>query len=121
LSTAYPRAPRVSIRLCRDRLPPRALSAVFGFAAVPAVALIGATLLRRQYAWAAAAAVVAFFVPFLVFTNLHIVHSYYQTANAIFIIAAAGLGFAAGSGTRWGGGGAGGFLLLLGGGRLLFF
>ena len=29
------------------------------------------------------------------FTNLHIVYSYYQTANAIFIIAAVGLGLAA--------------------------
>jgi hypothetical protein len=52
-------------------------------------------LLRRDYAYAAVAAVLAFLVPFLVFTNLHIVHSYYQTANAIFIIAAVGLGLAA--------------------------
>jgi hypothetical protein len=40
------------------------------------------------------AAMRAFLVPFIAFTNLHIAHSYYQTANAIFIIAAAGLGVA---------------------------
>lgn len=28
----------------------------------------------------------AFFLPLLIFTNLHIVHNYYQVANAIFII-----------------------------------
>lgn len=30
-----------------------------------------------------------FFVPIVIFTNLHIVHQYYQSANAIFAIAAA--------------------------------
>jgi hypothetical protein len=51
-------------------------------------------LLRREYAYAAAGALLGFFLPFFVFTNLHIVHFYYQTANTIFIIAAAGLGLA---------------------------
>ena len=86
---------RISPALWRDAIFDRTLTNTFGYAAVPAVALIGATLLRREYAYPALAAVLAFLVPFFVFTNLHVVHSYYQTANAIFIIAAVGLGVAA--------------------------
>ena len=86
---------RISPALWRDAIFDRTLTNTFGYAAVPAVALIGATLLRRDYAYPALAAVLAFLVPFFVFTNLHVVHSYYQTANAIFIIAAVGLGLAA--------------------------
>jgi hypothetical protein len=33
--------------------------------------------------------VILFVVPIVLFTNLHIVHDYYQTANAVFVIAAA--------------------------------
>jgi hypothetical protein len=32
------------------------------------------------------AALAGFFFPYLVFTNLHIVHNYYDTANAVFLI-----------------------------------
>jgi hypothetical protein len=90
---------RVESKLWQDVMSHRALTDAFGYAAVPAVALIGATLLRPEFAYAALAAVLAFIVPFLVFTNLHIVHTYYQTANAIFIVAAAGLGLACVMGT----------------------
>jgi hypothetical protein len=85
---------RISSALWRNTISDRTLTNTFGYAAVPAVALIGATLSRREYAYPALAATLAFLVPFLVFTNLHVVHSYYQTANAIFIIAAVGLGLA---------------------------
>jgi hypothetical protein len=85
---------RVGVRLWRDVIWGRALSDAFGYAAIPAVGLIGLSLLSRRYAYAVLAAVAAFLVPFLMFTNLHIVHFYYQTANAIFIIAAAGLAVA---------------------------
>lgn len=37
----------------------------------------------------------AFFMPILIFTNLHIVHDYYQTANLIYIVAAVTLGLIA--------------------------
>jgi len=86
---------RIGPQLWRDVIWHRALRDIFGYAAVPAVALIAATLIRRQYVHAALAAVAAFLVPFLVFTNLHMVHSYYQASNAIFIVAAVGLGMAA--------------------------
>lgn len=85
---------RIGLTLWRDVILRRSLTDAFGNAAVPAVALIGATLLRRQYAYAALAALLAFLAAFLMFTNLHIIHFYYQTANAIFIVAAAGLGLA---------------------------
>lgn len=39
----------------------------------------------------AGAATLGFLVPFVVFTNLHIVHPYYQVANAVFIVVAVGL------------------------------
>jgi hypothetical protein len=85
---------RVGATLWRDVVWQRVLTDAFGYAAVPALALIGAALLSRRYAHAMLAAVAAFLVPFLVFTNLHIVHNYYQTANAIFIVVAAGLAVA---------------------------
>lgn len=86
---------RISLSLWREVILHRSLTDTFGYAALPAIAIIAATALRRRYAYAALAATLAFLVPFITFTNLHIEHSYYQTANAIFIIAAAGLGAAA--------------------------
>jgi hypothetical protein len=111
---------RISSTLWRKVILGRSLQEIFGYAAVPAVVLIGASFLRRQYFYGASATTLAFLVPFLVFTNLHIVHSYYQTANAIFIIAASGLGAAAVMDTRWRGLGLV-FLLLISAGQLLFF
>src|SRR5262249_37579105 len=68
---------RTGAALWQDVILKRALTDAFGYAAIPAVALIGLTLLGRRSASAVAAAVLAFLVPFLVFTNLHIVHAYY--------------------------------------------
>jgi hypothetical protein len=85
---------RVGMTLWRDVILHRSLMDAFGYAAIPAVALVGASLFCRRHAYATAAAVVAFIIPFLMFTNLHIVHSYYQSANALFMLAAAGMGIA---------------------------
>jgi hypothetical protein len=85
---------RLGATLWKEVIWNRTLTNSFGYAVIPALVLIAASLLRRRYAYAALAAVLAFLVPFLVFTNLHIVHSYYQTANVVFIVAAAGLGIA---------------------------
>jgi hypothetical protein len=85
---------RLGVTLWRDIIWKRTLADSFGYAVIPALALIAASLIRRRYAFAAFAAVLAFLIPFLVFTNLHMVHSYYQTANVVFIVAAAGLGIA---------------------------
>ncbi|MBV8753935.1 MAG: phospholipid carrier-dependent glycosyltransferase [Hyphomicrobiales bacterium] len=111
---------RISSTLWRDVILNRSLKDAFGYAAIPAVVLIGASFLRRQYFYAALVAILAFMVPFLVFTNLHIQHSYYQTANAIFIIAAAGLGVAAVMDTRRNALGLV-LLLLICAGQLLYF
>src|SRR5262249_25107346 len=73
----------------------------FGYSVIPALVLIAASLLRRRYAYATLAAVVAFLVPFLVFTNLHLIHNYYQTANVVFIVAATALGIAGIMSTRY--------------------
>ena len=86
---------RISSQLWQSTILDRTLSNTFGYAAIPAIVLIGTTLRDRDYMYPALAAVLAFFVPFFVFTNLHIVHTYYQASNAIFIIAAVGLGLAA--------------------------
>jgi hypothetical protein len=111
---------RIGLTLWWEVIGRRSLMDSFGYAAVPAIAAIAATLLRRQYAYAALAAILAFLVPFITFTNLHIAHSYYQTANAIFIIAAAGLGVAAVMDTRRNGLGLV-FLLLIAAGQVLYF
>jgi hypothetical protein len=59
--------------------------------------LIGLTHLtiRDRYFIAAITAVVLFFVPLALFTNLHLVHNYYQSANGLFLIAAAAIVIAA--------------------------
>ena len=111
---------RTSSTLWRDVILSRSLKDTFGYAAIPAVVLIGASFLRSQYFYAALVAILAFMVPFLVFTNLHIQHSYYQTANAIFIIGAAGLGAAAVMETGRSRLGLV-FLVLIGAGQLVYF
>jgi hypothetical protein len=112
---------RTGLTLWRDVIWRRSLGYVFGHAAVPALVLIAATLLRRKHACVAAAAVLGFLVPFLVFTNLHVIHSYYQTANAIFIIAAAGLGLACVMSVRRGAVVGFAFLALMVAGQLEYF
>jgi hypothetical protein len=111
---------RIGSRLWRDVILHRSLTQSFGYAKPIAVVLIAATLLRRQYAYAGLAAILAFLVPFMAFPNLHFQHEYYQAANTIFILAAAGLGFASiiGTGRR-----ALGlvFLLLISAGQLDYF
>lgn len=66
----------------------RSLPDTFG-PTVVAIFIVGAmALLTRRYTVAILAATLAFFIPFFLFTNLHMVHSFYQIANAIFAIAA---------------------------------
>lgn len=54
------------------------------------VALTVSALFRTRFHLGLAAVLgLLFLLPMLVFTNLHLVHNYYQTANAIFLLAAA--------------------------------
>jgi hypothetical protein len=55
---------------------------------------VGAALARPRFGIAAGLAVIGFVVPFVVFTNLHVVHNYYQYSNGIFALAAVGIGAA---------------------------
>ena len=82
---------RFSARLWSDLLPRRMLQDLFGFGWL--VVLIAFTHLnwRESYFWTALGAIVLFFVPLSLFTNLHLVHNYYQTANGLFLIAAAAI------------------------------
>jgi hypothetical protein len=79
---------RISLQLWHDVLLSRTLPDIFGYAALIAIPVLGASLLSRKYGLAALLSVAAFLVPFLIFTNLHLVHSYYQNANALFALAA---------------------------------
>ena len=72
----------------------RMLPETLGSVTILALALIGVALVSRRFRWPAAILIAGFLVPLLVFTNLHIVHDYYQYENAAFMIAAVGLGIA---------------------------
>jgi len=50
--------------------------------------LFGLGRLRCEKRLAIMALIALYFIPWLVFTNLHIVHNYYQFSNAIFLVAA---------------------------------
>jgi hypothetical protein len=77
----------------------RALQDMFGIAALAVLIGLGWALARagpdRSTFRAIAACLALYLVPWLVFTNLHIVHDYYQTAIALFGIAAAAIALAA--------------------------
>ena len=86
---------RFSATLWHDTVAKRVLPDLFG-AAVPAAfaAIGGAVFARSRFAFGAILACAGFLVPFLVFSNLHIVHNYYQYANGIFALAAVGISIA---------------------------
>jgi hypothetical protein len=82
---------RLSSKLWNDVIFTRALSDIFGNCSLIALIAAGALLTSRRHLLFGLATAAAFLVPFLVFTNLHIIHSYYQYANAIFALATVGL------------------------------
>ena len=50
------------------------------------LATLTALLARNANRWFAAAMLLLYAVPFVVFTNLHMVHNYYQYANGLFLV-----------------------------------
>jgi hypothetical protein len=114
---------RLSKALWYDTIQNRVLPDLFGPVVGVVFIAIGSTLPRPHFAAAAALAVLGFIVPFLVFTNVHEVHNYYQYANGIFALAAVGLGVAslAASGRHLHYIMAGGLLLAVMTGQVLFF
>ena len=85
---------RLSSALWSDTIYDRVLPDLFGLAVPVAFVAFGAALPRPRFALGAILAGVGFLVPFLVFTNLHVVHNYYQYANGIFALAGVGIGLA---------------------------
>ena len=62
------------------------------------VVLAGWAILKTRYmVWPAIIAMSLYILPFLVFTNLHLVHNYYQYANAFFLILFMSIGLLAAS------------------------
>ncbi len=78
----------------------RFLPEIFGPTAAAAFVIIGVGIVSLRYTVPILAAVFAFIFPLLVFSNLHIVHNYYQIANAIFALIALGIAIAAIAETR---------------------
>jgi hypothetical protein len=80
---------RTGSKLWGDVMPTRMLPAALG--SLWPVALVAVTHIGRpsRGALIALVSLVLFFVPVMLFTNLHLVHNYYQTANALFLVAAA--------------------------------
>lgn len=84
-------AARFSETLWVDTIYLRVLPDILGYAAIFGFGFALAVLPSRRHKWLVAAALVAFLVPFLTITSQHIVHNYYQCANAIFLVAAVAL------------------------------
>lgn len=84
---------------------------------VPILALFAPPAQRRAGLWAYA----LFFVPILLFFNLHVVHNYYQTANALFLLLAGGIALAGLAARGWRIPAGIGLGVLLGGMLLTFF
>ncbi|MCZ8314939.1 MAG: glycosyltransferase family 39 protein [Phreatobacter sp.] len=86
---------RTSAQLWLATVRLRALPDILGFVVLPGLAVLGACLTSWRRLGYTAMAAIAFLLPFLLFTNLHIVHNYYQVANAIFLVAAIGIAIGA--------------------------
>lgn len=84
-------AQRSSLILWRDVVFGRAVDEALG-GRLPLLCAFGAALAfgRSAVAWFSTL-LGLYILPFLVFTNLHIVHDYYQYANALFAICAVGI------------------------------
>jgi len=73
----------------------RTLPDIFGAGVILAIVGAAAALQSGRHRVAMVTALAAFLVPFLLFTHLHDVHSYYPTANALLAVAAVAIGIAA--------------------------
>lgn len=84
-------AQRTSPVFWRDAVFGRTLQETLGGAWPLWATLVAALAIgRAALAWAALA-LVLYLIPYLVFTNLHWIHNYYQYANALFLLSAVGL------------------------------
>jgi 4-amino-4-deoxy-L-arabinose transferase-like glycosyltransferase len=77
------------------------LKEAFGYAGLFVPLLIALDLTSSRYRPAVLFAVAGYLWSFLIFTNLHIVHTYYQLANAVFACIALGLTIGSMFDKRW--------------------
>jgi 4-amino-4-deoxy-L-arabinose transferase-like glycosyltransferase len=77
------------------------LKETFGYIGLMVPILIALDLIRSNYRTAILFAVAGYLSAFFIFTNLHIVHTYYQSSNAIFACIAVGLTVAAAIEKGW--------------------
>ena len=80
-------AQRCSWELWGNSILLRAMPEAVGWPGL-ALILIGLWRLRGDALTTLLALIALYFIPWLVFTNLHVVHNYYQCSNAIFLVAA---------------------------------
>lgn len=70
------------------------LGTAFGFVGLLVPLLICIGLINNRYRMVIVGAIAAYLSAFLIFTNLHIIHTYYQASNAIFVSVAVGISIA---------------------------
>jgi hypothetical protein len=66
----------------------------FGQVGLSVPLLICVGLINKRYRMVLVGAIAAYLSAFLIFTNLHIIHVYYQVSNAIFVCVAIGISIA---------------------------
>jgi hypothetical protein len=86
---------RFASKLWRYTIEKRVVKDIFGSLSFLAGFVILFALLQRRYALAVLLCLLGFLAPFLLFTNLHTTHVYYQASNAIFAIGACAIGIQA--------------------------
>ncbi len=86
---------RMSAELWRGVVFGRAARETLGFAWILVPLGLAALIGRQGSRGIALSALALYLLPFAIFTNLHIVHNYYQMANALFLIVFAACGLTA--------------------------
>ena len=74
---------------------------VLGLGWIVGLIVFAGVVRSTRYAVPLGLAVLGFLTPMLLFTNLHMVHNYYQYANGVFLLAAVGFGLAAIAHSGW--------------------
>ena len=85
---------RFSSQLWLETLPNRMLPDILGWFWFLVLFIPSHLTLRGRYFIITVANILLFFIPITLFANLHLVHAYYQTANALFLIAGAAIALA---------------------------
>jgi len=114
-------AQRFGSRLWSDIVLGRIMPNIFGVIGGFALILLAAAALSRQAAVAVGLCLMGFLAPILVFTNLHMIHNYYQFANGAFLLVAASICLASLPRLRYGAVAAGVLLVVVVGSQALHF